>query len=40
MEQIDPSGSPLVDFLSDKLLPLFSVLGPYRLVPAAVIVLL
>ena len=40
MEQTDSSGNILVDFLSDKLLPLFSVLGPYRLVQAAVIVLL
>lgn len=40
MEQTDPGGNPLVDFLSDKLLPLFSVLGPHRLIQAAVIVLL
>lgn len=40
MEQTDSSGSILLDYLSDKLLPLFSVLGPYLLVQAAVIVLL
>ena len=40
MEQTDPGGYPLVDFLSDKLLPFFSVLGPHRLIQAAVIVLL
>ncbi|MCZ6559470.1 MAG: hypothetical protein O6931_01085, partial [Gammaproteobacteria bacterium] len=40
MEQTDLIGNPLLDFLSDKLLPLFSLLGPYRWLQAAVIVLL